>query len=265
MTEAEYDRNVSAWAAAGFQIATHAIGDLANRVVLDKYRQICEDRGVPDLRNRIEHFQIVNVTDIPKLKVGDGPHAGTCILPSMQPTHATSDMVFAETRLGPDRLKGAYAWRSAIDAGIGALPLGSDFPTVGVVPPLLGIYAAVTRENISGMPAGGWTPSQKLTAHQALKGYTVDAAFGAFQEGSRGAIKLGMLADFVVLDRNILDPAVAPSIWKAVVLGTYLGGDPTHTHPCFLSGGRVPCPANGADAILAKLRPKRTGDDGCPH
>ena len=223
---------------------------------------------------RIEHFQIVNLTDIPKLKVGTGPHSGTCILPSMQPTHATSDMVFAETRLGPERLKGAYAWQSAARTGIGALPLGSDFPTVGVVPPLLGIYAAVTREDLSGMPAGGWTPAQKLSAYQALKGYTVDAAFAAFQEDSRGAIKPSMLADFVVLDRDILDPATAPTIWKAVVLGTYLGGEPTFKHACFLSrgnsnagngGNAPPCPTDAANDILAKIRPKRTGDDGCPH
>lgn len=265
MTEAEYDRNVSEWAAAGFQIATHAIGDLANRIVLDKYRRICEDRGVPDLRNRIEHFQIVNVTDIPKLKVGTGPHAGTCILPSMQPTHATSDMVFAETRLGPDRLKGAYAWQTAVETGIGALPLGSDFPTVGVVPPLLGIYAAVTRQDINGLPAGGWTPEEKLSARQALKGYTADAAFASFQEDTRGAIKPGMLADFVALDRDILDPATAPTIWKAVVLGTYLGGDPTFQHACYDAAATAMCPQDNAAAILAKLRLKRTGDHGCPH
>eukprot|EP00965_Chrysotila_dentata_P186070 6143114-Pleurochrysis_carterae.AAC.1 len=166
MRESEFRRNVSAWLAKGWQIATHAIGDLANRIVLDTYGEHCgerrdnhlaaepsapngadtssqvnggpvssavDERAAPDLRLRIEHFQIVNASDIARIhsrgEAAGGGHA--CMLASMQPTHATSDMAFAEARLGAERLNGAYAWQSVIDAGAAALPMGSDWPTVG--------------------------------------------------------------------------------------------------------------------------------------
>jgi len=274
MTEEEYNANVTAFAAAGFQIATHAIGDRANRIVLNKYRDVCEANGVPDLRLRIEHFQIVNVTDIPRLHVGSGPNAGSCILPSMQPTHATSDMVFAEDRLGPERLKGAYAWESALGTGLEALPLGSDFPTVGVVPPLLGLYAAITREDVHNNPPGGWTPSQKISPRQALAGYTSSAAYAAFHEDSRGMIKPGMFADFVAVDRNILDAKNGPTLWATLVLGTYLGGRPTFEHACYRGADgnandrsrKQACPS-GADPARrdAIINRSKKGVGECPH
>ena len=199
LTEAEYRSNVSAWAAAGWQIATHAIGDRANRLVLDAYSDACREHAertaelAPDLRLRIEHYQIVNASDLPRIHSA-GEHAGgrsACMLASMQPTHATADMGFAEDRLGKARLRGAYAWQSVLDSGAAALPFGSDWPTVGVVPPMLGIYAAVTREDLEGRPNGGWMASQCVSREQALRGYTTDAAFAAFNEKTQGRIAPG--------------------------------------------------------------------------
>lgn len=118
------------------------------------------------------------------------------MLASMQPTHATSDMAFAQARLGEARLAGAYAWQGVLRSGAVALPFGSDFPTVGVVPPLLGIYAAVSRQDASGKPTGGWLPSQRVSREQALRGYSVDAAFAAFQDKLLGRIEPGYFADF---------------------------------------------------------------------
>ena len=268
LSEAEYKANASAWARAGWQLATHAIGDRANRIVLDAYTAACDehaataaaaareadarysspsssdaDAPTPDLRLRIEHFQIVNTTDLPRVhQPGESYHGGrACILASMQPTHATSDMAFAEDRLGKARLAGAYAWQSVLDTGATALPFGSDFPTVGVVPPLLGIYAAVTREDLHGEPRGGWIPKQCVSRAQALRGYTVDAAFAAFQEGTLGRIAPGYYADFVALDRDILDELRVPDdeIWRAAILATYSGGRAAWQHPCWRSHGGV--------------------------
>ena len=156
--EEDFKKAAKEWAGAGWQLAAHAIGDRANRLVLDAYEAACESggsgSGAPDLRLRIEHFQVVNASDLPRVRQPGERHGGgsACILASMQPTHATSDMAFAEERLGRERLRGAYAWQSVLDTGAAALPFGSDWPTVGVVPPLLGIYAAVTREESSSAP-----------------------------------------------------------------------------------------------------------------
>ena len=279
MSEADFLSNASAWAAHGWQLATHAIGDRANRLVLDAYEQACGEAvararahaapaaggggatgaseldlseldlsaarvrraQAPDLRLRVEHFQIVNVSDLPRVhQQGESYHGGSaCILASMQPTHATSDMVFAEDRLGPARLQGAYAWQSVLDTGAAALPFGSDWPTVGVVPPMLGIYAAVTREDLKGSPPGGWMPKQCVSREQALRGYTVDAAFAAFQEEKMGQIADGFHADFVALDRDILDVAATPDeqIWQTAILGTWSGGgEPAWAHACWARG-----------------------------
>ena len=255
LPEDQFKANTSAWVAAGWQVATHAIGDRANRLVLDAYSKACEESAsrsgtaaAPDLRLRIEHYQIVNVTDLPRVHhPGETYHGGSaCILASMQPTHATSDMVFAEDRLGPARLQGAYAWQSVLDSGAAALPFGSDWPTVGVVPPLLGIYAAVTREDVRGSPPGGWLPKQCVSREQALRGYTVDAAFAAFQEEELGQIADGFFGDFVALDRDILDEASTPEdqIWQTAVLGTWTGGRVAWEHPCWrrAAAGDLPPP-----------------------
>merc|ERR1712228_849416 len=210
--------NISEWHEADYQIATHAIGDAANREVIDAYIQLINEYGLSDdHRLRIEHAQIVNATyDIPRI-------GAYHIIPSMQPTHATSDMTFAEDRLCTYRLPGAYAWEAMLNASVPALPFGSDFPAVGVVNPFLGIYAAITRQNESGYPVDGWTAYNKVSRHQAVKGYTYDAAFAAFQEDKLGTITEGKFADFIVIDRDIFE-VDAMDILQTNVIATYLGG-----------------------------------------
>lgn len=179
----------------GFQVCTHAIGDAANRMVLDAYAQAQHD--VPqarDARLRIEHAQVLAPEDIPRFaKLG--------VIASMQPVHCTSDMPWAENRLGPERIKGAYAWRSLLKTGV-HLPLSSDFPGE-TLNPFYGIYAAMTREDPQGNPPGGWYPEQRLTLDEALRGYTVEAAYAEFEEQSKGAVAPGKLADFTVISKDI--------------------------------------------------------------
>jgi predicted amidohydrolase YtcJ len=196
--------------AAGFQVNTHAIGDRGVRNVIDAY----SNAGVTARdRFRVEHLQVISPTDVPRL-VQHG------IIASMQPTHATSDMYWAEKRLGPERIKGAYAWRTVLDAG-GRLALGSDFP-VEDVNPFFGLYAAVTRQDQKGWPAGGWYPSQKLTLAEAIRGFTKDAAYAAFEEDSRGTIEVGKLADFTIVEGNVYE---MPALYKANVRYTVVGGN----------------------------------------
>ncbi|HKS21431.1 MAG TPA: amidohydrolase [Thermoanaerobaculia bacterium] len=195
--------------AAKFQVNTHAIGDRGVRNVLDAY----EGAGVtPADRFRIEHYQVVAPSDFLRTA-----HDG--IIASMQPTHATSDMPWAEARVGPERIKGAYAWRTVLNDGI-RLALGSDFP-VEDVNPFFGIYSAVTRQDQSGDPPGGWTPEQRLTLAEAIRGFTLDAAYAAFEEGSRGTIEPGKLADFTVVEGDLYS---MPQIFKAKVRATVVGG-----------------------------------------
>src|SRR5207248_9682662 len=177
--------------AAKFQVNTHAIGDRGVRNVLDAY----EGAGAtPAERFRIEHYQVVAPPDSART-ARDG------FIASMQPTHATSDMPWAEARLGPDRIKGAYAWRTVLNSGA-RLALGSDFP-VEDVNPFFGIYSAVTRQDQKGNPPGGWFPDQKLTLPEAIRGFTLDAAFAAFEESSRGTIEPGKLADLTIVEGNL--------------------------------------------------------------
>jgi predicted amidohydrolase YtcJ len=198
--------------AAGFQINTHAIGDRAVRNVIDAY----ETSGIAsDRRFRIEHLQVIAPEDVPRLVKGG-------IIASMQPTHATSDMRWAEQRLGPVRVKGAYAWRTVLNAG-GRLALGSDFP-VEDVNPFWGIYAAVTRQDHNGSPAGGWMPQEKLTLAEAIRGFTKDAAYAAFEETSRGTIEPGKLADFTIVEGNLFAMPAA-DLWKARVRETVVAGE----------------------------------------
>ena len=199
----------------GFQVCTHAIGDRANRAVLDAYEQAM--REVPtarDPRLRIEHAQVLAPQDIPRFaKLG--------IIASMQPTHCTSDKAWAEARLGPQRVKGAYAWQSVLKTGA-HLPLSSDFPGE-TLNPFYGIYAAITRQDPQGNPPGGWYPEQRLTLAEALRGYTLEGAFAEFDEKDKGSIEAGKLADFTVID---LDPAKVPpkDILNTRVLKTIVGG-----------------------------------------
>jgi predicted amidohydrolase YtcJ len=197
---------------AGFQVNTHAIGDRAVREVIDAYG----DAGVtPADRFRIEHLQVIAPDDVPRL-VARG------IVASMQPTHATSDMDWAERRLGPDRIRGAYAWRTVLNAG-GRLALGSDFP-VEYVNPFFGIYSAVTRQDHEGKPAEGWYPGERLTLAEALRGFTLDAAWAGFDEKTRGTIEPGKLADFTIVEGDFFADPVA-RLWDAKVRCTVVGGE----------------------------------------
>jgi predicted amidohydrolase YtcJ len=180
---------------AGFQVATHAIGDRGNRETLDAYQHALVDVPTPDARLRVEHAQIVDVTDLPRF-------ASMKVIASMQPTHATSDMPWAERRVGKERLAGAYAWRTLLDSGA-VLSFGSDFP-VEAVDPLWGIYSAVTRMDHEGNPAGGWMAEQRLTAEEAVGAFTAGAAYAAFDEKDAGTIEVGKRADLTVLDRDVL-------------------------------------------------------------
>ncbi len=175
---------------AGFQVCTHAIGDRGNRLVLDAYEAALKDVPVEDHRLRIEHAQIIHPDDIARF-------AELGIIPSMQPTHATSDMPWAEDRIGAERIKGAYAWRSLLEQEC-RIPLGSDYP-IESHDPRTGIYAAVTRMDHAGFPKNGWYPEHRMTIEEALRGYTVDAAWAAFQENDLGTLEVGNLADVTVL------------------------------------------------------------------
>lgn len=183
----------------GVQVATHAIGDRGNRLALDTYRRVLGDDAKSDHRWRIEHAQIVSPGDVPRF-------AALGVIASMQPTHATSDMPWAERRVGKERIAGAYAWRRFLDSGA-HLALGSDFP-VESVDPRLGLYAAATRQDRAGQPPGGWLADQKLTAAEALRGFTADAAYAGKDEDSVGRLAPGLHADFVVLEQ---DPLAVPA------------------------------------------------------
>lgn len=200
---------------AGFQVCTHAIGDAANRSVLNAYEQA--EKEVPnahDPRLRIEHAQVLAPEDIPRFaKLG--------VIASMQPTHATSDMPWAEKRVGLERIKSAYAWRSVKDSGA-HLPLSSDFPGE-TLNPFYGIYAAITRQDPQGNPPGGWHPEQKLTLEEALRGYTIEAAYAEFEENAKGSIEKGKLADFTVIAQDITR-ITPPEILSIRVLKTIVGG-----------------------------------------
>lgn len=177
------------------QVATHAIGDRGNRMVLDTYQSVLGDGATGDHRWRVEHAQIVALDDIPRF-------AQLHLIASMQPTHATSDMPWAEQRLGAERLKGAYAWQRFIHEHV-PLAFGSDFP-VEHVNPMLGLYAAVTRQDLNGQPPGGWLPDQRVSRLQALAGFTRGAAYAAFLENEVGMLKPGMRADFVILSGDLM-------------------------------------------------------------
>jgi predicted amidohydrolase YtcJ len=190
--------------AAGFQVAVHGIGDRGNLVALDALERALGGPH-PELRWRLEHAQVLRLQDIERLaRVG--------IIASMQPTHATSDMGWAEDRIGPVRIAGAYAWRKVLAAG-GRLALGSDFP-VESIDPRLGLYAAVTRQDLAGLPAGGWHPEERLTRAEALRGFTLDAAYSLFWEKEIGSLEVGKRADLVVYGK---DPMRVPDAELATV------------------------------------------------
>ena len=181
---------------ADMGVNTHCIGIRGNSLCLDAYERAFKENPQEDHRFRIEHAQIVRPEDVERF-------VSLGVIPAMQPTHCTSDMYFVEERVGAERAEGAYAWRWFIDKGL-LIPCGSDFP-VESTNPLLGIYAAVTRQDPTGWPEGGWHPIQRMTIQEAIKGFTIWAAYGAFQEDILGSIEVGKYADFTILDKDILE------------------------------------------------------------
>ena len=202
----------------GVQVATHAIGDRGNRLALDTYAHALGADVAGDHRWRVEHAQILAPADLARF-------AQLHVIASMQPTHATSDMPWAQERVGAQRIVGAYAWRQLRDSGA-RLAFGSDFP-VESVDPRLGLYSAVSRADGEGKPAGGWMPQEKLTAFEALRGFTLDAAYAGFGENELGSLAPGKRADFVVLAE---DPLAVPDarLRTLDVRATYVDGRPVY-------------------------------------
>jgi predicted amidohydrolase YtcJ len=205
---------------AGIQVETHAIGDRANRVVLDLYEKALnavpqEQRKVREPRWRIEHAQILHPTDIPRF-------ARLGVIPSMQPSHAIGDLHFAPSRLGMKRLEGAYAWQSLIKTGV-VIAGGSDAP-VERGEPMIEFYAAVARKDLRGFSGEGWHPEQAVTREQALKMFTLWAAFAAFEENLKGSIEPGKIADLTVLSADIMRIPVA-EIPRTRALMTVINGE----------------------------------------
>lgn len=213
----DFRRIVAKAKRCGVQVATHAIGDRGTRLVLDTYADVLGAAAQSNHRWRVEHAQIVDVADIPRF-------AAMRLVASMQPTHATSDMPWAQARVGAARLAGAYAWRRFVEAKV-PLALGSDFP-VEQSSPMLGLYAAVTRQDLDGKPAQGWLPAQRLSLPEAVRGFSAGAAFAEFAEIDRGTIAVGRKADFTLLrpdpfeiaDRGIPDSRVVATVVDGVVV-----------------------------------------------
>ena len=235
--EASLRKTVDEALVKGFQVCTHAIGDRANDIILNVYEAALRAHPGADRRLRVEHAQVLSLNDIPRFK-----QLG--VIPSMQPTHCTSDMHWAGARLGPTRVRGAYAWRSLLNTGV-IIPGGSDFP-VEQPNPLLGIYAAVTRRDLQGRPRNaqevkaffelsadgigdttdfdnGWYASQKMTREEAILSFTAWAAFAGFQEHILGSLEKGKLADFVVVSRDLMK-VPEEDIPTTIVEETIVGG-----------------------------------------
>jgi len=199
---------------AGFQLNFHAIGDRANRVVLDVFEAAAKANGPRDRRDRIEHAQVVAASDFPRF-------ARLQVIASMQPSHQTSDMRWAEQRVGPERIKGAYAWATMEKFGI-RLAFGTDYD-VEPITPFRGLYACVTRELPSGGPQGGWQPQEKISLDDCIRAYSSGSAYGEFMEGKKGELKAGEFADFIVLSKDLTK--VTPSEYlNTKVLRTVVGG-----------------------------------------
>jgi predicted amidohydrolase YtcJ len=199
---------------AGLQAIVHAIGDRANNIVLNLCEQVIRENGERDRRFRIEHAQHLSPDDIPRFYQLN-------IIASMQPYHTIDDGRWAEKVIGPQRIKTTYAFRTLLDTGA-KLSFGSDWYVAPPIP-LQGIYGAVTRRTLDDKNPDGWVPEQKITVEEALRAYTIDAAFASFEENYKGSLEPGKLADIVVLDRDIT--WISPEQIRDVkVLKTIVGG-----------------------------------------
>ncbi|MGJ7918763.1 amidohydrolase [Massilia sp. LXY-6] len=213
-TNKEIDAMITKAIRKGYQVNVHAIGDAGNKQILDTFAKEIPANKSLDQRHRIEHAQVVTLNDIPRFKsIG--------IIPSMQPTHATSDKNMAETRIGAERMKGAYAWRSFLQQG-SRIACGSDFP-VEAPNPFFGIHAAVTRQDKHGQPIAGWYPEQEMSLKEAFRCFTLDAAYAGHQEKTLGSLEAGKYADFIVIDRDLFK--MSPyDIYQTTVLETWVAG-----------------------------------------
>jgi len=218
--DAEIRRMMAKAMGKGYQVNVHAIGDAGNRQILDGFAKLIPQTHTEALRHRIEHAQVVAPLDIPRFKT-------LGVIPSMQPTHATSDMNMAEARLGHERIKGAYAWRSFLHQG-SPIACGSDFP-VESPNPFYGLHAAVTREDHQGRPIAGWYPNQAMSLREAFRCFTLDAAYAGHQEAATGSLEPGKWADFIVVDQDLftMNPH---AIHKMQVLQTWVGGKQVYQH-----------------------------------
>jgi predicted amidohydrolase YtcJ len=206
---------------AGFQLNFHAIGDRANRVVLDVFEAVAKANGRRDRRDRIEHAQVVASDDLPRF-------AKLNVIASMQPSHQTTDMRWAESRVGPERIKGAYAWATLEKSGA-RLAFGTDYP-IEVVSPFRGLYACVTRQLPDGTPAGGWQPQEKISLEDCIRAYTTGSAYAEFEEGKKGELKAGEYADFLILSKDLTK--IPPSDYtKIEVLQTVVAGRTVYEKP----------------------------------
>jgi predicted amidohydrolase YtcJ len=206
---------------AGLQVAVHAIGDRANALLLDIYDSVATAHGPRDRRFRIEHAQHLRAADIPRF-------GAQGVIPSMQPYHVADDGRWADKRIGAERSRTTYAFRSLLDAKA-RLAFGSDW-TVAPLDPLAGMQAAATRQTLDGKHPDGWVPEQRITVDEALRAYTSGVAYAHFREGQEGVLRPGMLADVVVINRDITADPVG-GIDQARVVATVLGGKVVYTQP----------------------------------
>jgi predicted amidohydrolase YtcJ len=204
---------------AGFQLNFHAIGDRANRVALDVFEAVAKANGPRDRRDRVEHAQVLAPEDVPRF-------AQLHVIASMQPSHETSDMRWAGSRIGPDRAKGAYAWASLLKSGA-HLAFGTDYD-VEPLNPMRGLYACVTRELPEGGPTGGWEPQEKISLADCIRAYTSGSAYAQFEEGKKGELKAGEYADFIILSAD-LTKIPPKDFTKTMVLLTVVDGRPVYS------------------------------------
>ncbi|MBD3178601.1 MAG: amidohydrolase family protein [Candidatus Latescibacteria bacterium] len=222
MEPGELYRYILAVHNAGLQAAVHAIGDRANRMVLDMFERLFAESPSDNPRHRIEHAQLVDPSDT-------GRFARLGIIPSVQFSHCISDYTWIEERIGEARLMAAYPWRSLVDSGC-RLAAGSDLPFENVIDPFAGILAAAARTTTRGEPQGGWMPEEIIPAMEAVRAYTVHSAYASFHEGRRGRIAPGMDADFLVISPGILEMD-RDNIGQARVLATVVEGEIVYSSP----------------------------------